>query len=91
MNAENPELIQRSHIFRKEYPEKWQALRKKVFARAYGQCECPGGYENGGERGSTRCENDIDHIHHLVYLIDPHETRHHRNGVLDTLPCCRFR
>ena len=93
----------RTAQFRKT--DAWQVLRSEVFDRAGGRCECPGGYENGGERGSTRCENDAEHVHHLVYPIEPesitaaelmglcqvcHETRHEVNSVLDTLPCCRY-
>lgn len=84
----------------------WKVLCRKVYHRANGQCECPGGYENGGERGSQPCSNRIENIHHLIYPIIPetitldelqglcrtcHATRHEKNSVLDTLPCCRYR
>ena len=92
----------KASIFRKVYPEKWQALRQAVIERANGQCECD---MLGAEDGATPCQNPIVDVHHLVYPIDPekttiehlrglcrtcHETRHEKNSVLDTLPCCRY-
>lgn len=85
--------------------EEWERIRSQILERSESRCECPGGYENGGERGSTRCENRVHHIHHLVYPIIPseitldelmglcqvcHATRHEANSVLETLPCCRY-
>ena len=97
------DLKSRSANFRKT--EAWERLRVAVMDQAGNRCECPGRYSNGGEPGSTRCENDVEHIHHLVYPIQPdtisideliglceecHETRHEVNSVLETPPCCRY-
>ena len=101
MNIEERKI--RTAQFRKT--QQWQHLRSEAIQRSDGQCECSGGYENGGERGSSLCENAVKHIHHLVYPIKPatitvdelmglcqvcHETRHEVNSVLETLPCCRY-
>ena len=98
------EIIEVNHKFRKS--KAWRTLTQQVYQRSHGQCECPGGYNNGGETESGRCSNPIKHIHHLIYPIVPettmlnelqglcstcHETRHEKNSVLDTLPCCRYR
>ena len=74
--------------------------------RSGGLCECPGGEHNGGKPGSQRCQNPIDHIHHLVYpnragqerawmlrglCKTCHGTYHEKNSVVETLPCCKYR
>ena len=85
--------------------KEWERIRSEVLERSGGRCECLGGYKNGGESGSTRCENGVEHVHHLVYPIIPseitldnlmglcqvcHATRHEANSILETLPCCRY-
>jgi len=80
-------------------PQVKRTSRKSPF----GRCECSGGYANGGVRGSARCENDVNYIHHLVSPIKPatipvdeltglcqvcHETRHEVNSVLEIQPRC---
>lgn len=74
--------------------------------RDKGFCECPGGEQWGGAEGSDKsCQNEIDHIHHIVYphqsgkekgwmmlglCRNCHATIHGKNSVLDTMPCCKY-
>ena len=94
----------RAKEFRKT--EEWQTIRSLVFERAAGVCECPGGYDNGGARGSTKCLNKAVAIHHEEYPEIPgtedlsgllalcdvcHASRHEKISVLKTLDCCKYR
>ena len=101
------EYIRRA-ILCKEFrkTEEWKVIKTLVFERSEGRCECPGGYDNGGVRGSTRCRNDALQIHHETYPEIPetdvhdsllalcmvcHATRHEKISVLKTIDCCKYR
>lgn len=104
----NKQEYMRRVILCKEFrkTEEWKVISSLVFERSEGRCECPGGYDNGGVRGSTRCLNDAFAIHHETYPEIPgtedlddllalcdvcHATRHDKISVLKTLDCCKYR
>ena len=96
------DLSEKRKQFRKT--ARWLELRQAVIHRANHQCECAGGYKNGGEKGSTRCENPIVDIHHnrypipigsetiddLIGLCRACHASRHISSVLNKPDCCKY-